>query len=51
MKNSWQTKIIMEHLKSLGMPKKTVVSNLIAVDKNKTLEYDITTMSKVFKNF
>ena len=33
------------------MPKKTVVSNVNAVDDNKSLTYDIKTMSKVFKDF
>ena len=44
-KELWNT------LKSLGMPKKTVVSNVNAVDDNKSLTYDIKTMSKVFKDF
>ena len=43
-KELWNT------LKSLGMPKKTVVSNFNAIDYNKSLTYDIKTMSKVFKN-
>ena len=33
------------------MPKKTVVSNFNAIDDNKSLTYDIKTMSKVFKDF
>ena len=33
------------------MHKKTVVSNFNAVDDNKSLTYDIKTMSKVFKDF
>ena len=37
--------------KSLGMPKKTVVSNFSAIDDNKPLTYDIKKMSKVFKDF
>ena len=37
--------------KSLGMPRKTVVSNFNAIDDNKPLTYDIETMSKVFKDF
>ena len=44
-KKLWNT------LKSLGMPKKTVVSNFNAIDDNKSLTYDIKTMSKVFKDF
>ena len=38
-------------MKPLGMPKKTVVSNFNAIDNNKSLTYDIKTMSKVFKDF
>ena len=38
-------------LKSLGMPKKTVVSNFNAIDNGKSLTCDIKTMSKVFKDF
>ena len=45
LKELWNT------LKSLGMPKKTVVSNFNAIDNNKSLTYDIKTMSKVFKDF
>ena len=33
------------------MPKKRVVSNFNAIDDNKSLTYDIRTMSKVFKDF
>ena len=44
-KELWNT------LKSLGMPKKTVVSNFNAIDNDKSLTYDIKTMSKVFKDF
>ena len=44
-KELWNT------LKSLVMPKKTVVSNFNSSDDNKSLPYDIKTMSKVFKNF
>ena len=33
------------------MPKKMVVSNFNAIDDNKSLTYDIKTMSKVFKDF
>ena len=32
------------------MPKKTVVSNFNAIDDNKSLTYDMKTMSKVFKD-
>ena len=38
-------------MKSLGMPKKTAVSNFNAIDNNKSLTYDIKTMSKVLKDF
>ena len=44
-KELWNT------MKSLGIPKKTVVSNFNAIDDNKSLTYDIKTMSKVFKDF
>ena len=44
-KDLWTT------LKSLGIPKKTAVSNFNAIDNNKSLTYDIKTMSKVFKDF
>ena len=37
--------------KSLGMPKKTLVSNFNAIDNNQLLTYDLKTMSKVFKYF
>ena len=43
-KELWNT------LKSLGMPKKTLVSNFNVID-NKSLTYDIKTISKVFKDF
>ena len=33
------------------MPKKTIVSNFNAIDDNKSLTYDMKTMSKVFKDF
>ena len=33
------------------MPKKTVVSNFNEIDDNKSLTYDIKTMSKAFKDF
>ena len=38
-------------LKSIGMPKKTVVSNFNAIDNNKSLTYDLKTMSKEFQRF
>ena len=38
-------------LKSLGMPRKTVVFNFNAIDNNKSLTYDIKTISKVSKDF
>ena len=44
----------MEHpqtLRSLGMPKKTVVSNFNTIDNNKSLTYDIKTKSTIFKDF
>ena len=46
-----KTKEIWNTLKSLGMPKKTVVSNFNAIDNNKSLTYDIKTMSKSFRRF
>ena len=44
-------KELRKNLKSRGIPKKTVVSNFNAIDDNKSLTYDIKTMSKVFKDF
>ena len=44
-KELWST------LKSLGMLKKTVFSNFNAIDNNKSLKYNIKTMSNVFKDF
>ena len=38
-------------LKSLGMPKTTVVSNFNAIDDNKSLTCDIRKISKLFKDF
>ena len=38
-------------MKYPGMSKKTLVSNFNAIDNNKSLTYDIKTMSKVFKDF
>ena len=38
-------------MKSLGLPKKTVVSNFNAIDYNNSLTYDIKRMSKVSKDF
>ena len=46
-----KTKELWNTLKSLAIPKKTVVSNFNAIDDNKPLTYDIKTMSKVFKDF
>ena len=44
-KELWNT------LKSLGVPKKTVVSNFNAIDDNKSVTYDKKTMSNIFKYF
>ena len=44
-KELWST------LKSLGMLKKTVFSNFNAIDNNKSLKYNIKTMSNLFKDF
>ena len=44
-KELWST------LKSLVMLKKTVFSNFNAIDNNKSLKYNIKTMSNVFKDF
>ena len=44
-KELWNT------LKSLGMPKKTVVSNFNAIDINKSLTCDIKTFQKSFQRF
>ena len=41
----------MEYPEIYGMLKKTVVSNFNAIDNNKSLTYDIKTMSKIFKDF
>ena len=49
--NVGQPKKLWNNLKSLGKPKKTVVSNFNAIESNKSLTYDIKTMSKVFKDF
>ena len=38
-------------MKSVGMPKKTIVPNFNAIDDNKSLTYEIKTMSNVFKDF
>ena len=40
----------MESLKSLGMPNKTVISDLNAIEDN-TLTHDTRSISKLFKNF
>ena len=47
----WKSEELWNAMKSLGMPKKTVVSNFNAIDNNKSLTYDIKTMSRVFKDF
>ena len=49
--NVGQPKKLWNNLKSLGKSKKTVVSNFNATENNKSLTYDIKTMSKVFKDF
>ena len=54
MKNSesaGKPKKLWNTLKSLVMPKKTVVSNFNTIDNSKSLTYDIKTMSKVLKDF
>ena len=49
--NVGQPKKLWNNLKSLRKSKKTVVSNFNATENNKSLTYDIKTMSKVFKDF
>ena len=49
--NVGQPKKLWNNLKSLGKSNKTVVSNFNAIESNKSLTYDIKTMSKVFKDF
>ena len=44
-------KELWESLKSLGMPKRTVISNFNAIEENATLTYDTCSISKNFKNF
>ena len=44
-------KELWESLKSLGMPKRTVISNFNAIEENATLTYDTCSTSKNFKNF
>ena len=44
-------KELWESLKSLGMPKRTVISNFNAIEENDTLTYDTRSISKTFKNF
>ena len=44
-------KELWESLKSLGMPKRTVISNFNAIEENDTLTYDTRSISKIFKNF
>ena len=44
-------KELWESLKSLGMPKRTVISNFNAIEENDTLTYDTRSISKIFRNF
>ena len=44
-------KELWESLKYLGMPNKTVISNLNAMEDNDTLTYDTRSIATVFKNF
>ena len=44
-------KELWESLKSLGVPKRTVISNFNAIEENDTLTYDTRSISKIFKNF
>ena len=44
-------KKLWESLKSLGMPKRTVISSFSAIEENDALTYDIHLISKIFKNF
>ena len=44
-------KELWESLKSLGMPKRTVISNFNAIEENDTLTYDTRSISKIFKHF
>ena len=43
-----KTKGYQESLKSLGMPNKTVISNLYSIEENDTLTYDTRSISKKF---
>ena len=40
----------METLKSLGMPKKILISNFNAVESNNALTFEKKTIAKIFKN-
>ena len=44
-------KELWESLKYLSMPKRTVISNFNAIEENDTLNYDTSSISKIFKNF
>ena len=44
-------KKLWESLKSLGMLKRTVISNFSAIEENDASTYDIHLISKIFKNF
>ena len=44
-------KELWECLKSLGMPKRTVISNFNAIEENDTLNCDTHSISKIFKKF
>ena len=44
-------KVLWDTLKPYGIPKKTVVSMCNAIDDNKSLPYDIKTVSNVFEDF
>ena len=43
-------KELWESLKSLGVPNKTVISNLNVIEENDSLTYDTRSISKIFKN-
>ena len=45
LKEQWET------LKSLGMPQKTLISNINAVESNNALTFDKKTIAKIFKDF
>ena len=44
-------KKLWETLKSLGMPKKTLISNFYAVESNNALIFDKKAIAKMFKDF